>query len=149
MITASPRWQWLISAARLDCVPDGKNSPASKPKVSAARACSLLTVGSSPNTSSPSSASCMARRMPSLGRVTVSERRSTIAATLYYPDVYLSPGETNVERTHSRLGDDICRGERHGAAVPHPPGHAAGAFRAGTDRHGGACHRAIDVEAAR
>src|SRR6266850_6458054 len=80
-MTSSPRWQWLISAARFDWVPEGKNSAASKPKISAARACRRLTVGSSPKTSSPSSASSIAWRIPAEGRVTVSERRSTIAAT--------------------------------------------------------------------
>src|SRR5688572_2993572 len=79
-IASSPRWQWLMSAARFDCVPEGKSSAASKPKSSAARACRRFTLGSSPKTSSPSSASIIARRMPGEGRVTVSERRSTMAA---------------------------------------------------------------------
>src|SRR5436309_1841534 len=43
---------------------------------SAQRASSLLTVGSSPYQSSPTSASAMARRIRSEGLVTVSERRS-------------------------------------------------------------------------
>ena len=42
-----------------------------------ARACSALTVGSSPYTSSPSSAASIASRMPAVGWVTVSLRRST------------------------------------------------------------------------
>src|SRR4051812_36178369 len=81
-MTPSPRWQWLISAARFDCVPDGKKSASSKPKISAARACRRLTVGASPKTSSPSSASIIARRIPAPGRGTGSERRSTITFTL-------------------------------------------------------------------
>ena len=43
-------------------------------------ASSRLTVGSSPKTSSPTSASAMARRMAGVGRVTVSERRSITAS---------------------------------------------------------------------
>ena len=43
----------------------------------AASASSAMTVGSSPQTSSPTSASAIARRISGVGRVTVSERRST------------------------------------------------------------------------
>src|SRR5438105_587022 len=82
MITSSPRWQWLISAARFDCVPEGNSNAASKPNSSAARSCKRFTVGSSPKTSSPSGASIMARRIAGVGRVTVSERRSTTSLTL-------------------------------------------------------------------
>src|SRR2546427_52199 len=57
--------------------PVGTNSAASLPKISAARFSSRLTVGSSPYTSSPTSASAMARRIAAVGRVTVSDRRST------------------------------------------------------------------------
>src|ERR1700674_64944 len=58
--------------------PDGTNSADSFPKISAARSSSRLTVGSSPYTSSPTSASAIARRISAVGRVTVSLRRSTI-----------------------------------------------------------------------
>ncbi len=47
---------------------------------SAARSCSSLTVGSSRICSSPTSAAAIAARMPAVGRVTVSERRSITAA---------------------------------------------------------------------
>src|SRR4051794_7151434 len=73
---SSPREQCAMSAARLDCVPDGKKSPASMPKRSAQTACRRLTVGSSPKTSSPTGASAMARRIAGDGWVTVSLRRS-------------------------------------------------------------------------
>ena len=43
----------------------------------AVSASSAITVGSSPQTSSPTSASAIARRISGVGRVTVSERRST------------------------------------------------------------------------
>src|SRR5688572_7955262 len=82
-IASSPRWQWLMSAARLDCVPDGKSSADSKPKISAARACRRLTLGSSPKTSSPSSAAIIAWRIPADGRVTVSDRKSTVMAEAF------------------------------------------------------------------
>src|SRR5256885_4290931 len=49
---------------------------ASLPVISAARSWRRFTVGSSPNQSSPTSASPMARRIASDGFVTVSERRS-------------------------------------------------------------------------
>src|SRR5262249_37185538 len=46
------------------------------PVSAAARSCSRMTVGSSPNRSSPTSASAMARRIAAVGLVTVSERKS-------------------------------------------------------------------------
>src|SRR5438552_7062320 len=67
-----------MTAARLDCVPDGKKSPASVPKLSARTSWRRLTVGSSPKTSSPTSAFAIAWRMPGDGWVTVSERRSMV-----------------------------------------------------------------------
>src|SRR4028119_152087 len=51
---------------------------ASLPSRSATYSSSWVTVGSSPKTSSPRGASIMARRMPSVGRVTVSLRRSNM-----------------------------------------------------------------------
>src|SRR5476651_534639 len=57
-------------------VPVGKKSAASFPSISATRASRRRTVGSPSSTSSPTSASAMARRMAGVGRVTVSERRS-------------------------------------------------------------------------
>ncbi len=66
-------------AARLDWVPEGKNRPASMPNVPAANSCSRITVGSSPKTSSPTSAAAIAARIAADGRVTVSLRRSIIA----------------------------------------------------------------------
>src|SRR5579863_7303536 len=58
--------------------PVGTNSAASLPKSSAARRSNRFTVGSSPYTSSPTSASAIARRISGVGRVTVSLRKSTI-----------------------------------------------------------------------
>src|SRR5215472_11285735 len=64
-------------ASRFPMQPVGRNSAASRSKISAARRSRRLRVGSSPYTSSPTSASAMARRMAGVGRVTVSLRRST------------------------------------------------------------------------
>src|SRR5574341_2155891 len=63
--------------ARLPIVPEGTNKPASLPIISAAISCNRLTVGSSPYTSSPTSAFAIASRISGVGFVTVSERRST------------------------------------------------------------------------
>ncbi len=57
-------------------LPEGTNSAASLPSSAAARSSSKLMVGSSPNTSSPTSAAAIAWRMPADGLVTVSLRRS-------------------------------------------------------------------------
>ena len=75
-ITSSPgrvsdrRTTWLA------IVPVGSQSAASLPSRSAIRSWRRLTVGSSPNWSSPTSAAAIAARIPADGRVTVSERRS-------------------------------------------------------------------------
>ena len=75
-ITSSPgrvsdrRTIWLA------IVPVGSQSAASLPSSSALRSWSRFTVGSSPNSSSPTSAAAIAARIPADGRVTVSERRS-------------------------------------------------------------------------
>jgi hypothetical protein len=60
----------------LPIVPDGTKSAASRRKSAATRSCRRLTVGSSPSTSSPTSACAIARRMSAHGRVTVSLRKS-------------------------------------------------------------------------
>ena len=57
-------------------VPLGIHTAASLPSNSAMRACRRLVLGSSPYWSSPTGALAMAARMASVGRVTVSERRS-------------------------------------------------------------------------
>src|SRR5680860_611182 len=56
--------------------PEATKSAASFPRSAATRSWRRLMVGSSTYTSSPTSASAMARRMPAEGRVTVSLRRS-------------------------------------------------------------------------
>ena len=69
------------TASTLAIEPVGVNSASSLPNRSATRRCSALTVGSSPNTSSPTSASAIARRMSAVGRVRVSERRSMVTGS--------------------------------------------------------------------
>src|SRR5215218_8735404 len=61
---SSPRAQWVMTPTRFDCVPEGTNIAASKP-----------------STSSPTSAAAIAERMPGLGRVTVSLRKSVAIRT--------------------------------------------------------------------
>ena len=61
--------------------PVGVNSAASWPSSSATRRSSSVTVGSSPKTSSPTSAAAIAARMAGVGRVTVSLRRSITSGT--------------------------------------------------------------------
>src|ERR1700761_6825183 len=78
---SSPRAQCAISAARLLCVPLGKNRPASFPARSATVACKRKTVGSSPQTSSPTSAADMAASIGGVGRVTVSLRKSIMVCS--------------------------------------------------------------------
>ena len=77
---AAPRRRARSARSRaswLPIVPLGTKSAASLPASAAQRRSSSITVGSSPNTSSPTTASAMARRMAGVGRVTVSLRRST------------------------------------------------------------------------
>src|SRR5208282_2420446 len=71
-----PRAQCVSIAARLPIVPLVTSSAASLPIIVAAIASSRFTVGSSPYTSSPSSARAMASRISGAGRLTVSLRRS-------------------------------------------------------------------------
>src|SRR5437899_12431585 len=91
---------------RLPMQPEGTKSAASLPKISAARRSSLLTVGSSRYTSSPTSASAMARRMDGVGRVTVSLRKSTTGALIV------------VAQTDSDLG--VWNQNGGGEGVAHP-----------------------------
>src|SRR5580704_4705784 len=69
--------------------PVGTNKAASFSKISAARFSNRFTVGSSPYTSSPTSASAIARRISPVGRVTVSLRKSTIFSSRVTPSASL------------------------------------------------------------
>src|SRR5260221_9306729 len=83
-LRSSARTSWpgrvrMRMAISFAITPVGTHKAASKPRRAATTSCRRATVGSSPYTSSPTSASAMARRMAGVGRVTVSERRSTRA----------------------------------------------------------------------
>src|SRR5215471_9061864 len=77
VITSRPDGARASTASRLPIVPVATNTAACLPIRSAARASRRLMLGSSPKTSSPSSASAIARRMSGPGMVSVSDRRST------------------------------------------------------------------------
>src|SRR5262245_57116066 len=89
--SSSPGWVCALTPIWLDIVPDGTNRAASLPSNCATRSSRRLTVGSSPNTSSPSSAAFMAARIPAVGRLTVPLRRSIRS-------VMVSPPEPTVSR---------------------------------------------------
>src|SRR2546423_10498144 len=78
MTTSAPGRVWSLTAIWFPIEPVGTKSAASFSKTSAARSCRRLTVGSSPYTSSPTSASAIARRIEGVGFVTVSLRKSII-----------------------------------------------------------------------
>src|SRR3970040_79201 len=72
-----PGWVWESTDTRFPMVPEATKVPASFPVRSASSASRRWTVGSSSQTSSPTSALDMASRMAGVGSVRVSERRST------------------------------------------------------------------------
>src|SRR5436309_3806523 len=102
-MTSSPRLVWAIRAQRLPMVPLGTNSAASLPTIDAARCCRRWTVGSSSQTSSPTSAAAMAFRIDSVGSVKVSLRSSTTRVM----DSILAPP------SGSQLGVDQRPGTEH------------------------------------
>src|SRR2546421_12994877 len=75
-MTACPRPTWVSTAIALPIVPLGTKRAASFPARSAANSCRRLIVGSSPYTSSPTSARYIAAFISGEGRVTVSLLRS-------------------------------------------------------------------------
>src|SRR5213082_2800527 len=75
--TSWPACVWATSETRLPMVPEATKTAPSLPRREAAIASSRWTVGSSPHTSSPTSARAIASRIAGVGRVSVSERRST------------------------------------------------------------------------
>ncbi len=85
------------TASTLAIDPVGVKSAASWPKRSATRSSRADTVGSSPYTSSPTSARAIAWRIGSVGRVTVSLRRSITESSLGHPDVRSVTGPEQVD----------------------------------------------------
>src|SRR5688572_21666227 len=80
--TSWPACVCPTTETRLPMVPEATKSPASLPRRAAACASRRWTVGSSPQTSSPTSARAMASRISGVGSVSVSERRSTMSCTV-------------------------------------------------------------------
>src|SRR5215211_8497411 len=80
--SSSPGWDRIFSAIWFAIDAVGRYTASSCPSNSAARRSSSSTVGSSRFCSSPTTAAAIAARMPALGRVAVSERRSIIARRL-------------------------------------------------------------------
>src|SRR5438093_765459 len=89
-ITSCPGRVQTFTAIWLPIVPVGTNRADSFPVRAAASSSRRRTVGSSRNTSSPTSARAMAVRIASVGRVTVSERRS-MKPVADAPDAVMRP----------------------------------------------------------
>src|ERR1700690_392875 len=85
-------------------VPVGTNSADSLPNSSATLVCNELTVGSSPNTSSPTSAEIIARSISGVGFVTVSLLKSIIFFKLVEMFDFLKNPTTTI-----KLMKDIAR----------------------------------------
>src|SRR3954469_16182681 len=98
---------WILMAIWFPMLPLGTKMAASRANISAARCSSRLTVGSSPYTSSPTSASAMARRISGVGRVTVSERRSTVGAAMA-PGYVRAVGDTTEPSTLVALATELA-----------------------------------------
>src|SRR5215471_11318058 len=98
--TACPDRVNACIAIWLQSVPVGRYSAACLPVSAATRSCNRMTVGSSPNRSSPTSASAMARRIAAVGLVTVSERRST------YPLSAMPPLPRQASRSRALPAED-------------------------------------------
>src|SRR5207237_6516414 len=73
----------------------------------AASASSRCTVGSSPQTSSPTSARAMASRISGVGSVSVSERRSTMSCTM----LSLAALAKLLDGPLAPLGEPVVRGQ--------------------------------------
>src|SRR5262249_55969969 len=92
-MTSWPLWVWATTATRLPIVPEVTSNPASLPSRAAAVASRRWTVGSSPHTSSPTSARAIASRISGVGSVMVSDRRSTMSCTIgLLPSRAAAPG---------------------------------------------------------
>src|SRR3989449_4013256 len=111
--TSWPVRVWLTTETRLPMVPEATKSPAALPRRSAASASSRLTVGSSSQPSSPTSARAMASRISGVGSVSVSERRSTMSCTGRLP---LGP-QSRVRAT-APLGEPVVHGQAAEQLVP-------------------------------
>src|SRR2546426_3158727 len=99
--TPWPAGVWPPTETPFPIVPEATKRPASWPSRSAAIASSRLTVGSSSQTSSPTSARAMASRISGVGSVSVSDRRSTMSCT------WLPLGSETNGRPPAPLGEPV------------------------------------------
>src|SRR6267143_6433144 len=99
--TSWPGRVCVTTETRLPCVPAVTKSPAGLPSRCAASASRRRTVGSSPQTSSPTSARAMASRISGVGSVSVSDRRSTMSCT------WLPLGSETHGRPPAPLGEPV------------------------------------------
>src|SRR5207248_454049 len=105
--TSWPACVWATTETRLPMVPEATKRPASLPRRAAASASSRCTVGSSPQTSSPTSARAMASRISGVGSVSVSERRSTMSCTM----LSLAAFAKLLDGPLAPLGEPVVRGQ--------------------------------------
>src|SRR5437868_13425845 len=87
---------------------------ASFSKISAARSCKRLTVGSSPYTSSPTSAAAIARRISGVGFVTVSDLRSIMFVARAHCTSLRSPPASLVRPVLLHGADQAFLDDHHG-----------------------------------
>src|SRR5213596_2570484 len=109
--TSWPARVWLTTETRLPIVPDATKRPASLPIRSAATASRRLTVGSSSQTSSPTSARAIALRISGVGSVSVSERRSTMSCKGAYPPLISALGPEPLDGAPAPLGVTVLARE--------------------------------------
>src|SRR5438128_2029992 len=107
--TTAPGFVCARSATWFAIVAVGRKSAASCPSSSAIRRWSSLTVGSSRNCSSPTSALAIAASMAAVGFVTVSERRSITPRTLQAPATVNRMDLTLLETTLRERGEPAYR----------------------------------------
>src|SRR5919201_4302284 len=102
--TSWPACVWATTETRLPMVPEATKTAASLPRRAAAIASRRWTVGSSPQTSSPTSARAMASRISGVGSVSVSERRSTMSCTMALLPLGARDGAQPLGRALAELG---------------------------------------------
>src|SRR5262249_19567795 len=124
-ISSSPGCVCDLMPIWLDIVPDGTYTAASLPNSAATRSSSRLTVGSSWKTSSPTSAACMEARMPGVGRVTVSLRRSigsgmSLITLGWTPAVLQIPAVALLHQSDDAVLD-VLEANAGGALLDRPP----------------------------
>src|SRR5947209_2086558 len=135
-MTSSPRLTCERRPIRLPCVPLETKSAASLPAVSAESASRRCTVGSSFQTSSPTSASSMARRMAGVGRVKVSLRSSTLRRVVTAAGRLNDDLASYLDEAHPlQMTVDVEEGEGPGRASMVLVGRASGIDERDTVNH--------------